>query len=57
MKIEFVKAAQIDGTHHKKGADADVEDRVAKKLIARGYAKVWHPKAVSEEAEDGSADC
>lgn len=57
MKIEFVKAAQIDGIHYKKGADADVEDRVAKKMIARGYAKVWHPKAVSEEAEDGSADC
>jgi len=57
MRIEFIKKATAAGVAYKKGADADLPDAIAEKLIARGYAELWTEKPAEEtEAEDGPAD-
>ena len=55
MKVSILKAARADGIDYRKGAAPDLPEAIAKKLISRGYAELWSPKAEIEEAVDGSA--
>ena len=50
MKIKMTKAAQWGGEFHKSGSVADAPNRVAQKLIARGYA-LEYVETVEKEAE------
>ncbi len=52
MMITLIKKASWGGKSHKSGSSHDVDDRVADKLIFRGYAEVYTPP---EEVEDGPA--
>ncbi len=52
MKITLLKKASWGGKSYKSGSSHDVDDKVAGKLISRGYAEVYvEPK----EVDDGSA--
>jgi hypothetical protein len=52
MKITLIKDASWGGKNGRAGASHTVDDRVAQKLIDRGYAKPY----VEEKAkEDGTA--
>jgi hypothetical protein len=52
MKITLIKDASWAGKNGRAGASHTVDDRVAQKLIDRGYAKPY----VEEKAEeDGTA--
>lgn len=54
MKITLLKDASLGSKRGKANASHIVDDKVAQKLIARGYAKPY----VEEKAEDnGSATC
>lgn len=55
MKVDILKAARADGIDYRKGATPDLPEATANKLISRGYAEVWSPKAEAEEAVDGPA--
>ena len=55
MKVCILKSARADGIDYRKGAAPDLPEATANKLISRGYAEVWSPKAEIEEAIDGSA--
>jgi len=52
MKITLLKKASWGGKSYKSGSSHDVDDKIAGKLISRGYAEVYTP---SEEVEDGPA--
>ncbi len=53
MKITLVKDASWGGKNGKAGASHTVDDRIAQKLIDRGYAK---PYVKEEKADkDGTA--
>jgi len=53
MKITLVKDASWGGKNGKAGASHTVDDRIAQKLIDRGYAK---PYVKEEKADrDGAA--
>jgi len=51
MKITLIKDASWSGKKGKAGASHTVDDRIAQKLIDRGYAKPY----VKEEAEEDGA--
>lgn len=53
MKITLIKDASWGGKNGKAGASHTVDDRVAQKLIDRGYAKLYVKEEKAEE--DGTA--
>jgi|TARA_R100001198_G_C5207337_1_gene194006 hypothetical protein len=53
MKITLIKDASWGGKNGKAGASHTVDDRVAQKLIDRGYAKSYVKEEKAEE--DGTA--
>jgi hypothetical protein len=53
MKITLIKDATWGGKRGKAGASHIVEDRIAQKLIDRGYAKPYVKEEKAEE--DGAA--
>jgi hypothetical protein len=53
MKITLIKDASWGGKSGKAGASHTVDDRVAQKLIDRGYAKLYVKEEKAEE--DGTA--
>ena len=53
MKITLIKDATWGGKRGKAGASHTVDDRIAQKLIDRGYAKPYVKEEKAEE--DGAA--
>ena len=53
MKITLIKDASWGGKNGKAGASHTVDDRIAQKLIDRGYAKSYVEEEKAEE--DGTA--
>lgn len=51
MKIKLIEPASWAGSKHRKGSVHDVDDKIAEKLIARGYAEE-HVDLTVEEAQD-----
>lgn len=59
MKIKFIKAATVEGVRKKAGTTLEAVEKIANKLIERGYAalddgKVEEPEVV-EVDENGPA--
>lgn len=54
MKVKFIKAGRADGVAHKKGEVVTLPDRIAEKLLSRGYVTEWTAATRKEEA-DGAA--
>lgn len=53
MKIKIEKSCTSGGVKLKKSSVCDLDDRAAKKLIDRGYAKVYTAKDAVEAEKDG----
>lgn len=54
MKLKVKKACQVEGTRHKAGDTIEPSDRVAAKLIARGFAEEWTaPPKAKTKADSG----
>lgn len=53
MKIKIEKFCKSGGVGLKTGSVCDIDDRAAKKLIDRGYAKVYTAKDAVEADKDG----
>ena len=52
MKIKLTKAASWNGEKYRSGTVHDVDDKIANKLIDRGYAKVHGQDDVVEVEQD-----
>lgn len=50
MKVKLTKAASWNGDKYRSGSVHDLNDKIANKLIDRGYAKPHTGKDVSEDA-------
>ena len=57
MKIKMTKAAQWGGDLYKSGSVADAPNRVAHKLIARGFAVEYVQTVEKEVDPDAPAVC
>jgi len=55
MKIKLIEPASWAGKRQRKNSVHDVEDKIAKKLISRGYAEEYVETAVEEVEEDAPA--
>jgi len=53
MKIKIEKSCMSGGVKLKANSVCDLDDRAAKKLIDRGYAKVYTAKDAVEAEKDG----
>jgi len=53
MKIKIEKFCKSGGVGLKTGSVCDIDDRAAKKLIDRGYAKVYTAKDAVAAEKDG----
>lgn len=54
MKITLLKLARWGNITAKQGTTHEVEDRIAQKLIARGYAEEYDESAEAPEETDES---
>lgn len=55
MKIKLTKSASWDGEKYRSGTVHDLDDKIANKLIGRGYAKLHSKDDPVEVEEDGLA--
>ena len=55
MKIKLIEPASWAGKRQRKSSVHDVEDKIAQKLISRGYAEEYVETAVEEVEEDAPA--
>lgn len=56
MRIKFIQDATADGVSYKRGDDAEIADRIADKLIVRGFAEAWSEAAAEAVEPDQEAD-